>query len=338
LTNAGEIRSVLVTGASGFVGTEVCATFVRAGLTVHGVVRTHSRPLAKGVIAHLVPDLADATALRSAIDGVDAVVHLAARAHIVREQPGTADRLFHETNVEGTRDVFECAVANGVRRFVYASSLKVMGLYPGRPWTEADPPAPIDAYGRSKLAAENLLLGSATSSRIEIGILRLPLVYGPRVRANMLQLFELVDRGIPLPFGGVRNSRTLLFSRNAADAMLALLRTANLSRDIFFVGDSVPLSTEALIRGIAGALGRPARVFRMPRSLLAAAARVGDLASAVFPFALTSETLDRLTGSQECAIGKLEAVTGFRPHWSTQEGLAITADWYQSARRHRTVP
>jgi UDP-glucose 4-epimerase len=267
------------------------------------------------------------------MEGVDAVIHLAARAHVTKEKEGEAEPWFQKTNVEGTRTVFDAAVTAGVRRFLFSSSIKVMGDSLGRPWTEEDTPAPTDAYGRSKLAAESLLARTGASANMEIGILRLPLIYGPRVRANMLQLLKLIDRGVPLPFRGVQNRRTLLFSQNAADAALTVLRTPLLAREIFFVGDREALSTEALIREIGRALNRPARLFHLPESILTALAKAGDVAGPLLAFPLTTKTLERLTGSQECATAKLESVTGYRPRWSTEEGLAITAEWFVRAGR-----
>ena len=326
-------RSVLVTGASGFIGAEVCATLLAEGVTVHGLTRPGSRALPAGVIPHQASDLSDFVAIQAAVDDVDAVVHLAARAHITREKEREAETFFERTNVEGTRNVFELAVDAGVRRFIFASSLKVMGTYPGRPWTEEDTPLPVDPYGRSKLAAENLLSRSGEARDIEIGILRLPLVYGPGVRANMLQLFQLVDRGVPLPFRGIRNRRSILFSGNASAAILKLLKVPRLTREVFFVSDAAALSTEELIRAIGLSLGRSPRLFRMPRGVLTGFARLGDLADHFLPAPMTSEKLDRLTGSLECDTSKLRSVTGYSPQWSTEQGLTRTADWYKSRRR-----
>jgi UDP-glucose 4-epimerase len=149
----------------------------------------------------------------------------------------------------------------------------------------------------------------------------------------MLQLFKLVDHGVPLPFRGVRNRRSIVFTRNAADAVLALIRMRSLEREVFFVGDAKALSTEDLVRKIAEALGRPARLFHLSQAVLTAVGKFGDFADHLLPFPLTSENLERLTGSLECTTSKLERVTGYRPRWSTDEALAITADWYDRARR-----
>jgi UDP-glucose 4-epimerase len=149
----------------------------------------------------------------------------------------------------------------------------------------------------------------------------------------MLQLFKLIDRRVPLPFLGIQNRRTLLFSRNAADATLALLRTPALGREVFFVGEREALSTETLIREIGRALNRPPRLFHLPRGILTALAKVGDGVDSLLAFPLTSKTLDRLTGSQECSTTKLEFVTGYRPRWSTEQGLAFTAEWFDRACR-----
>ncbi|MBA3466424.1 MAG: NAD-dependent epimerase/dehydratase family protein, partial [Gemmatimonadaceae bacterium] len=268
--------SVLVTGANGFLGAEVCRTLLEDGMSVRGLTRTKDAPLEPGVIRFLAADLTDDRALRPAMEGADAVIHLAGRAHVVDTDGVESEIAFQHANVDGTQAVLDAAIRAGVRRFLFTSSIKVMGTYAGRPWTEEDVPAPADAYGRSKLAAERLLSQAAAAGNIELGIVRLPLVYGPGVKANMLQLFRLVEAGVPLPFKDTANRKSIVYSKNVAAALSALLAAARLGNETFFVTDAEAVSTPSLIRMIGHSLGKRPRLFSAPTRSLDFVARLGD--------------------------------------------------------------
>jgi nucleoside-diphosphate-sugar epimerase len=324
-------RSVLVTGATGFLGGHVCQAFAERGIGVRALVRRPSGLTAAGIEPWPIRDLADTARLGPALTGIEAVVHLAAHVHqgSVPADGSAAAAAFRTVNVDGTRTLLEAAMAAGVRDFVFASSVKVVGEGGDTPWTEDTPPAPADAYGVTKLEAERLVRDRAVGHRLHAPVLRLPLVYGPGMKANALRLFDAVARGTPLPLGAVHNRRSLLFVGNLIAAIFATLQSEGGS-DTFFVSDAEDVSTPELVRAIARALERPARLVPVPIGLLRTAARTGDLLAGIVPFPLTSAALDRLVGSLAVDSSRLARSTGYRPPYSLTDGLRITAEWYRS--------
>ncbi len=308
---------VLVTGASGFVGRAVVPVLTAAGHAVRGSGRG-APPLADLAWVTTGP-LGPDTAWSAALDGVEAVVHLAGRVHVMDRNASTDDAAFLATNRDGTVRLAEAAEAAGVRHFVFMSTAKVMGEGRELPYSEADGPVPFDAYARSKLAAELALAAVAARGRMRVAILRPPLVYGPGVGANFLSLLRLVDRGLPLPLGAVRNSRSLVYDGNLAAAVLHLLTTD--AYGPFLVSDGEDVSTPRLVGAMARALGKRSRLFPVPeRVLRAAAGLVGR-----------SAAMERLTGSLALDTSRL-AATGFSPPFTLAQGLAETARWYRRLR------
>jgi len=227
-----------------------------------------------------------------AIDGCDAVVHLANIAHAAVDPVD-----LRRVNVDGTRQQAEQAVAAGVRRFVYLSSAKAA--------------TPDDAYGRAKLAAEQAL---AHISGVEVVVLRPPLVYGPGVKANFLALMRAVSRGWPLPFGSIENRRSLLYVGNLCDAIIHCLETPQAAGRMYFLSDGAPVSTPGLCRALGNALGRSARLVPFPPALL-------EL--------LGGERARRLTRSLEIDDRAIRQELGWRPPYTFEEGLRMTAEWYR---------
>lgn len=323
--------TALVTGAAGFLGGFVARALADSGADVRALVR---RPGSAPAGTEEAPagDLTDRAAVRTALSGVDTVVHLAARVHVMRDAARDPLAEFRRVNVEGTRTLLQEAASAGVRRFLFVSSVKAMGESTGdAPWTEEMPAHPVDPYGISKWEAEGVVRTLADSAGIHAPILRLPLVYGPGVRANMLRLMQMVDRGMPLPFGLVQNRRSLAYAENVAAAVVAALGASAASRETFLVSDGQDLSTPELVRAIARALGRKARLVPVPPALFRAAGRAGDVVSRIAPFPLTTPAVDRLLGSLAVDSSKLRRVTGFVPPFSVEEGLARTAAWYRGA-------
>lgn len=322
-------RVVLVTGATGFLGGHVCRALVGHGVRVRGLTRGTGAALPDQVEPYRATGLDDRRALADALAGVDGVIHLAARVH---QGPATGrddgPTGFRAVNVEGTRTLLDLAVAAGVQSFVLASSTKAVGEGGDAPYTEETPPAPADGYGRSKLEAEQLL----RASRLHAPVLRLPLVYGPGMKANALRLFDAVARGTPLPLGAVQNRRSFLFSGNLTAAVLSVLQHESGS-DTFFVSDGEDLSTAELARRIGRALDRPARLLPVPPAALRVAGRAGDLLARVTRWPLTSAAVDRLVGSLAVDSAKLSRATGFRPPYGVDDGLRITAQWYRDRSR-----
>jgi UDP-glucose 4-epimerase len=316
--------TALVTGATGFVGVRLLPALQEAGWAVRAAVRSgRGVRLPDGVEAVVVGDLADAPDLRPALAGIDAVIHLAGRAHVMRETADDAEGAFQRANVLATRHLAEQAAAGGVRRFVFLSSVKVNGERTiAQPFTEADRPAPEDAYGRSKWAAEQALHEIAGTMGLEVVVIRPPLVYGPGVKANFLRLLRLVERGVPLPLGAVHNRRSLVGVSNLCDLIVVCATHPAAAGETFLASDQHDLSTPDLVRSIAAAMGRPLRLLPFPVAVLRAAARIAGQGDAV----------ERLVGSLQVDSSKATRLLGWAPAVPVQEGLARTVAWYVSHR------
>jgi nucleoside-diphosphate-sugar epimerase len=327
-------RTVLLTGATGFLGVPTARRLADAGWRVRGLVRP-GRALPPGIDPAPVAGLDDRDGIRRAMEGAHAVVHLAARVHVMRDRAADPLAEFRRVNVDGTRMLLDAAAGAGVERFVFASSVKAVGETSAEPWTEDTPPRPADPYGVSKLEAERAVAAADGAGAMRTTTLRLPLAYGPNVRGNVLSLFGAVWRGLPLPLAGVENRRSLLFAGNFAAAAQTVLVSPAAAGQLFCVGDGVSVSTPGLVRMIAAALGRPARLVPYPARLLRAAARAGDVLSRAVPFPLTSAAVARLSGSLEVDPSRLARMTGFVPPYTMQQGLAETAAWYRSTRGPR---
>ncbi|RME33057.1 MAG: SDR family oxidoreductase [Gammaproteobacteria bacterium] len=311
---------VLVTGATGFVGRSLCRLLVERGIPCRAAIRIPlaAPDLPTPVQSVVTGDIGPATDWSEALTEVEAVVHLAARVHHLKDdQPG----LYRQVNTLGTLHLAGQAARAGVRRFVFLSSVKAVGE--SGHLTPDTPPTPADAYGRSKREAELGLRDLEARTGMEVVILRPPLVYGPGVRANFLRLLRLIDRGVPLPLASVDNRRSLLYVDNLADAILTCLAHPAAAGQTFYVSDGEPLSTPALIRHLAHALGRPARLVPFPPVLLRLAARLlgrGALA-------------DRLLGDLTVDDLPLRRTLTWTPPCSIEEGMARTARWYMQPGR-----
>jgi len=311
--------SILVTGASGFVGTALCRELLARGHTVRAAVRRLVPPGALPPQLHqiLVPDIAAEFDRRALLDGVGTVVHLAAIAHRSNLDDGELRRV----NCDAAIRLAEAA-AGSVRRFVFLSSVKVHGEDSGSgTYAEDDTLNPQDSYGRSKLEAERALTETAARSGIELVIVRPPLVYGPEVKANFLRLLGWVDSGLPLPFASMRNRRSLIYVGNLVDA-IARFAEHPAACGPFLVSDDESVSTPELVSRIARALGRPARLLPVPPALLRVAGIIAG----------RRDEIRRLTGN--LAIDSLRArrLLNWRPPYTLDAGLAQTARWFRSAR------
>jgi nucleoside-diphosphate-sugar epimerase len=310
---------VVVTGADGFLGRTACARFRAAGIPYRGLVRALSGATAARADMLPVGDLTEIAddALANALRGAHVVVHLAGRAHVMRET--TADPLaaFRAINVAATERLARAASAAGAVHFVFASSIKVNGeaAPPDRPFRENDPPHPRDEYAASKWEAECVLGSVAGEAGIPVTVLRLPLLYGPWVKGNFARLTDAIARGIPLPLGSIDNRRNLLGAGNFASALGALLNhplPAPRAVGTYFLADARPVSTPELVRAIAAALGVTPRLVRVPPPLLDfACACVGKAAA-----------MHRLTGSLVVDCSAFHSAFGWQPPRSMAEELA----------------
>lgn len=304
---------ILVTGATGFVGSAVLAWLAAEGRPLRAAVRRSAGLADEVPIGDIGPD----TDWRAAVDGIDTVVHLAGRAHVLRKEPD-ALAAFRRVNEAGTARLAAHAQEAGVRRFVLVSSVKAAGETSGdRPLVETDPPHPTTPYGISKLEGEQALLAAAGG--METVILRPPLVYGPGVRANFLALLKLIERGAPLPLASVRNRRSLIAVDNLVDAILTAIDAPGAAGGTFYVTDGPPLSTPDLIRALARALGKEAILLPSPPGLLRFAARLVG----------RGEAADSLLGSLAVDDAAFRIVSGWRPSRTPEQAFAAVASWYK---------
>lgn len=324
---------ILVTGATGFIGSHVCRLLVAEGFAVRGLHRATPPRGLSDCDWYAVSDLADRKGLARALAGVDAVVHLAARVHVMKDRASDPLAEFRHVNVDGTAVLLEECRRAGVAKFIFGSSVKAVAEASESPLKEDNAPRPTDPYGISKLEAESVVLEHAQEGVMSATVLRFPLVYGPGMKGNMLALFGLVDRGVPLPLARVENRRTVLYVGNLAMAIRALLRAAPGGHQVYFVGDAEPLSTPELIREIASALDTGARLVPVPPSMLRACSDLAGILDRLgLPTSTTAAGFDRLLDSLVMDTSRIHDELDFEPPYTTTTGLRETANWYRSAR------
>jgi nucleoside-diphosphate-sugar epimerase len=311
---------VLVTGAGGFIGRALCAHLAERGIAHIAAVRSLASH--QGLPHSHVTALGDFAAAEwgDALAGVDSIVHLAGRAHVLSARD--SDPTPHiVANVHVTRRLLDAATKAGVRRFVFASTVKVYGETTrlGRPFRAGDPSRPRDAYALSKAEAEKVLWQVCRESGIEGVVLRLPLVYGPGVKGNFLLLLEAIAKDRRLPFAGVGNRRSLLYVGNAASAIEAALRSPALAGQTLPIADARSVSTPDLIMKLARSLGATPRLARVPTSVLrAGAALLGRRGASI-----------RLLGSLEVDATRFCELAPWTPPIDLDDGLARTAAWWK---------
>ena len=318
-------QRVLVTGASGFVGRRLTAALARAGLDVRAAFRLSAMlPAIAGLESVVVGDLDAATNWEGVLTNVNSVVHLAARVHVMQDRALDPLAEFRRVNVLGTLQLARQAVDAGVRRFVFISSVKVNGegTPAGCPYTANDVPAPVDAYGMSKLEAEQGLLALAARTGLEVVIIRPVLVYGPGVRANFLKMMQWLDRGLPLPLGAIDNRRSLVSVDNLVNLIQTCLEHPDAVNQVFLASDGEDLSTPALMQRTAFALGKSARLVPVPAAALTVIA--GLLGK--------RDVAQRLCGSLQVDIAKTRRVLGWAPPLSVDAGLALAAQDFLSQK------
>jgi len=311
---------ILVTGANGFLGSTLCQTLTTWGYEHKQVVRQASH----GAIC--VGNIDDQTVWGDTLSGIDVVVHLAARVHVMRECVSDSLAAFRKVNVLGTERLACAAARAGVRRFIYVSSIKVNGESSdahGGGFTEENAPNPQDPYAVSKWEAEQALHHISQETGLEVVILRPPLVYGPRVGGNFLRLMQWVHKGMPLPFGAIDNQRSLIYVGNLVSAIHISLDHPAARGELFLVSDGEAVSTPELIRRVAMALGRPSRLVPLPPFFLRLAGRLMR----------KSVEVDRLRGSLVVDRSKLQRILSWIPPYSFDQGIKETADWYRQTRQ-----
>jgi len=318
---------VLITGADGFIGEHLQAALADRGIEFKTAVRRRPPDAPPSVCA--VGELGPNTDWREALDGVDVVVHLAGKAHVLRKASPALRDEFMLTNAVGTAELGRACVEFGVRRLVYLSSVGVLGgsTPAAVPFTNASAPNPGTVYGLSKLHGELAL--KELQDRLEVVIVRPPLVYGPKVKANFLRLLRLVDRGVPLPLGSVCNGRSLVSVWNLCDLLVRVLHSPAAPARAWLVSDGYDVSTPLLLREIGAAMGKRPLLLPLPPAVLEL------LASSVGQHAVFMQ----LCGSLLLDIEDTRRELDWTPRVSFRDGIRRTVDWYVSeGRRARRTP
>ena len=310
---------ILVTGATGFVGNAVVQRLLAEdqsrGLAL--ALRRDDRRWTDRVLSHVVGDLEPTTDWTVALGGVSVVVHCAARVHVMIDSSTNPLEEFRRVNVAGTLNLAHQAAAAGVRRFVFVSSIKVNGeaTHLGSAFEADDAPGPLDAYGTSKMEAEQGLRKLSAKTGMQVVIIRPPLVYGPGVKANFATMMRWLQRGVPLPLGAIHNQRSLVALDNLVDLIVTCLTHPAAANQTFLVSDGEDVSTKELLRRMGRAMGRPARLIPVPASWL-------KLAAAIIGKA---DVAQRLCGSLQVDIEKTRRLLGWSPPVSLDEGLRRAA-------------
>ncbi len=306
-------QRVLVTGATGFVGRALMSALAQERINVFGTVRRSTLTGPNRQDLGCVGELDATTDWSSVLVGVQIVIHAAARAHIMKNELADPLAEYRLVNVEGTLNLAGQAASAGVKRFIYISSIKVNGESTplGKPFLSCDAPRPEDPYGLSKWEAEQGLMQLAADSGMEVVVIRPPLVYGPGVKGNFATMIKLVDMGRLLPLGAIHNKRSLVGIDNLVNLIIRCIDHPAAANQVFLASDGEDLSTTGLLRGVAKAMGKPARLIPVPAGILQLGATLlGKKAMA-----------QRLLGSLQVDISKTCEMLDWKPPYTVQEGL-----------------
>lgn len=314
------MMQILITGATGFVGHALVPLLLARGHHIRAATRRADAHV-PGAETIAVGDIGPDTDWSAALDGVDAVVHLAARVHVMRDTAADPLADFRHTNTAGTRRLAEAAAERGVRRFVYLSSIKAMvDESRPEPVTDATPADPHSPYGISKREAEQALEKLGARGVLDPVILRPPLVYGAGVAGNLRTLLTICQKRVPLPLAWVDNRRSLIFVGNLADAIATGLSHPNAPGNSFLVSDGTPLSTADLVRHLSAGLGVRPRLLPAPPALLTLAASLLG----------KRDAWDRVGGSLAVEDARIRKALGWSPPVDAASGLHATAEWFKA--------
>ncbi|CAM3026821.1 NAD-dependent epimerase/dehydratase family protein [Legionella worsleiensis] len=313
------MSKILITGATGFIGRSLVPALVAAGHDIRCAVWQKVDGLnAEQIVINKLEEKIDWSA---ALDGVDIVIHLAARVHIMKENAQSSLQEYCKVNSIATKNFAEQAARHHVKRFIFLSSIKVNGEFtpPLLPFSEQSDVQPEDPYAKSKLYAEQYLQEISQRTGMETVILRPPLVYGPGVKANFLKMLHMIKKGWPLPFGKVANKRSFIYIDNLISAIVAVMDHPNAANQLFLVADNDAWSLTELLTILSQGMNVQLKLLNIPVAFL------------IFFFKLIGfNNLNlRLFRSLEVSNNKIKSQLGWMPPVTSQEGLKITAAWYQ---------
>lgn len=307
---------VLVTGASGFVGKALCKELANRGFDIVAVTRTRDAGLSEIACKLIMADLADINdEIQSTLQQVDVLIHVAGRAHIIKEQSKNPYQEYAKINIEATKNLAQKAASTGVKRFIFISSVKVNGEATlNQPFDEATVPNPEDDYGKTKYEAEKELKLIATNSNMEIVIIRPPLIYGRGVKANLKNLIKVCQSKLPLPFGAIDNKRSMVYIENLVDFMITCISHPKAANETFLISDDEDVSTTALIRAIRQSLGTPALQIAIPQQWIVYLMNLFGKKSLA----------SRLCGNLQVDITKAKTLLGWKPPFNFEQGINNT--------------
>ena len=308
--------NILITGATGFIGRAVLHELLNhSAHQVTALIRGASDALAHGIDKIVVASIDGTTQYHDSLRGIDVIIHTAAQVH--KSENSGSRKTYQDINVEGTLNLANQALASGVKRFIFISTIKVNGEYthPSEPFTADSPPAPVDPYAISKYEAEQALLALSKKSEFETVIIRPPLVYGPGVKANFLKLMNLIHKGLPLPFGSITNKRSLVSIGNLVNLICTCIDHPNAANNIFLVSDDDDLSTIELSQKLAASMGTNNKFINIPPSLLFSMA-----------FVLGKHNLaNRLLRDLQADVTKTKTMLDWRPSTCVDDAIQETA-------------
>jgi len=328
------MKWVLITGGSGFIGRYLIARLSPEVSAVRAVARYGlGSPVWPHNVEIIKADVLDVNALKAAAAGCDTIFHLAGRAHAFSEVHSD-DALYESTNVEGTRNVLEGAIAGGARSVVFFSTVKAMGGESDECLDETLEPRPQMAYGRSKLAAEQLVLDYGKRTGLQVVCLRLPLVYGPGNKGNLFRMISAIERGIFPPLSDMGNRRSMVHVSDVVQAAILAATNPAANGQCYIVTDGKAYSTQAVYELICQGLGKPIPRWHMPVRVLKGMARIGDAIGRVRGrrFIFDSDALEKLIGSAWFSSDKISRELGYRPSVTFEEALPELIAWYRKSQ------
>lgn len=303
--------TILITGSNGFVGAHLAPALIQQNYSL--------KPINRSTFDGITP-VTDWS--KPLAEGIDTVIHLAARVHLMQDSSADPLTTYRATNTESTLNLAQQAADSGVRRFIFLSSIKVNGEGRNTPYTEQDIPAPIDPYAISKWEAEQGLLEISAKTGMEVVIIRPPLIYGAGVKANFLRLLQWIEKGRPLPFGNISNRRSLLYIGNLVDAIRICIEHPAAANQVFLLSDNESISTTELSLKLSKYFKYSPRLLNLPPHLLKIA----------LMFIGKKQTADRLLGSLSINNRKICQSLNWKPPFTLDEGLSETVKAYSQTK------
>jgi nucleoside-diphosphate-sugar epimerase len=313
--------NILITGHTGFIGRHLTPALIAQHHTIIGISRHLDPTLSDPQLQQIqTPSLDTYSDWHQTLTGIDTIIHLAARAHILQDTATDPTAEFFKINTQATIDLAQAAITAGVKHFIFISSIGAMTTLSNDTLTETSPCNPDTPYGKSKLAAETALIELCQNTPMSWTIIRPTLVYGPGNPGNMERLIKLVNSRLPLPLGSIDNHRSFIYIANLVDALITCLNHPNAHNQTFLLSDGENLSTPALIRHLAHFLNTSALLLPIPPALLQLLGKLTGKSAAV----------ERLLGSLTVSNNKIVTTLNWQPPFTGEQGLAATAKWYKS--------